>query len=184
MTISFVVAMTENYVIGNKGKMPWGEKPVDGKRFFKLTSGKPIIMGRKTFESIGRALPKRTNIILTRDKNYTASKCIVVHSMQEAITAALSSISYNRNREAEPEIMIIGGAEIYKLFLPIADRIYLTLIFEPFPGDTLFPLKTVANWIEWHTTNREYYEKGELREFKLMFDVLVKIPSRTLQDIR
>ncbi|MBI2047802.1 MAG: dihydrofolate reductase [Parcubacteria group bacterium] len=183
-TISLVVAMAENYVIGNGGKMPWGKKPVDGKRFYNLTVGKPVIMGRKTFESIGRELPKRTNIVLTRDKNFTASKCIIVHSVKEALAVAYSSFPFDKNLAKNSEIMVIGGAEIYKLFLPFANRIYLTLIFEAFAGDTFFPLRTVSEWIEWHSTNREYHEKGELCEYKMMFDLLVKIPSRTLAEIK
>ncbi|MAG12405.1 hypothetical protein CL630_01170 [bacterium] len=174
MIISLIVAMGSNFVIGDNGKMPWGA-PVDGKRFYNLTIGKPIIMGRKTFESVGKALPGRTNIILTRDRKYTAAECKVVHSIKGALVTARSTIEAREQTEQESEVMIIGGAEIYKLFLPQARRIYLTLIFESFKGDTFFPIKATKDWEGWQSTDREYQEPDDTYPHKLMFDALEKV---------
>jgi len=114
MIISLIAAMDKNKVIGNKGKLPWN-LPADMRYFRDKTKGKPVIMGRKTHESIGRPLPDRTNIIVTRDRNYKAKGCVVVHSADEALKAA-------GNIE---EVMVIGGSQIYKEFLPKANRMYL-----------------------------------------------------------
>ncbi len=100
--------------------------------------GKPILMGRKTWESIGRPLPGRTNIVVTRDENYDAPGCVVVHSIEAAMQAA----------EKQEEVMVIGGAEFYRQVLPRADRIYLTRINEDFEGDTLFPELDSSEWQE------------------------------------
>ena len=175
MTISLIVAMDKKGVIGNQGKLPWGRIPEDMRWFQRHTLERPVVMGRKTFESIGKALPKRTNIILTRNKKYTAAKCIVVHSVEEALNAARSALPAGKKVEREQEILIIGGAEIYELFLPRAERIYLTIVFGTFAGDMFFPLKTVADWIEWRGTNKEYQEPNSACPHKLMFDTLVKI---------
>ena len=115
-TISLIAALGKNGVIGNENKLIWNI-PSDMKRFREITSGKSVVMGRKTYESIGRPLPKRKNIILTRDKNYKAEGCIVVHSLENALKEA-----------GDGEIMVIGGAQIYSEFLPIAHRLYLTII--------------------------------------------------------
>lgn len=175
MVISLIVAMDERGIIGNQGKLPWGRIPEDMRWFQRHTLGRPVIMGRKTFESIGKALIKRMNIILTRDREYTATKCIVVHSVEESLAAARSAIETGEKTEKNPEVIIAGGAEIYKLFLPHAERIYLTIIFGSFAGDIFFPLKTATDWIEWHSTNREYAEPDDTCRFKLTFDTLVKI---------
>lgn len=131
MKISLVVAMSENRVIGVDNHLPW-HIPEDLKRFKKITSGHPIIMGRKTYESIGRPLPNRTNIIISRNKDFRAEGTITCHSLEEAIKWA-SQASGN------DEIFIIGGGEIFKQALPIADRIYLTTVHWPYEGDAFFP---------------------------------------------
>ena len=136
MIISLIAAMGKNRVIGHDNSIPW-KLPADMKRFKDLTTGKPVIMGRKTFESIGRPLPNRTNIIITSDKNYKADGCIVVHSVDEALKVAKGD-----------EIMIIGGAQIYKQFLPIANRMYLTFIDKNFEGDAYFPEYDKHEWKE------------------------------------
>ena len=128
MIISLVAAMGKNRVIGKDNSLPW-KLPEDMKRFKELTSGKTVVMGRTTFESIGKPLPNRINIIITRDKNYKAEGCIVVNSVDEALKYA---------KDAD-EVMIIGGAQIYQQFLPIANKMYLTLIDEDFEGDAYFP---------------------------------------------
>jgi dihydrofolate reductase len=136
MRIALIVAVSENGVIGNNNKLPW-HLPEELKYFRKITSGKPIIMGRKTFESMGnRPLPHRRNIILTRSQ-FAAPDCVVVGSIEEALAAAAGNID---------EVMVIGGAQIYQSFLPIARRIYLTTIHQQCTGDTYFP---TVDWREW-----------------------------------
>ncbi len=129
--LSLIVAMSENRVIGVNNHLPWNI-PEDLKRFKAITLGHPIVMGRKTFESIGRPLPKRTNIVVTRDKSYRVEGGAAVHSFEEALDWA-------RKAEGAEEIFVIGGSEIFKLALPMAWRIYLTEVEWPFEGDTFFP---------------------------------------------
>jgi dihydrofolate reductase len=137
MKISIVVAMAANRVIGKDNQLPW-HLPADLKYFKKTTMGKPILMGRKTYESIGRPLPGRTNIVITRDKNYDAPGCVVVHSINGAMQAAAQ----------QDEVMVIGGAELYRQILPRTDSIYLTRINEDFEGDTLFLELDSSEWQE------------------------------------
>lgn len=129
--LSLIVAMSENRVIGVNNHLPWNI-PEDLKRFKAITNGHPIVMGRKTFESIGRLLPNRTNIIVTRDRDYRVEGAGVCHSFEEALEWA------KRSPGAE-EIFVIGGSEIFKLALPKVSRIYLTEVKWPFEGDTFFP---------------------------------------------
>lgn len=149
MIISIIAALGKNRVIGSDNYIPW-KLPADMKRFKELTTGKPVIMGRKTFESIGRPLPNRTNIIITTDKNYKENGCIVVHSVDDALKAAKGS-----------EIMIIGGAQTYKQFLPKANRMYLTFIDKEFEGDAYFPEYNKHEWKE--TSREEHADEGGLR---------------------
>jgi dihydrofolate reductase len=128
--ISMVVAVSENLVIGKDGWMPWNI-PSDLKHFKKITAGHPIIMGRKTFESIGKPLPKRTNIVVTRDLNYSFEGVKVVSSLKNAILEA--------GKIDQEEIFVIGGGQIYKQALELADKLYLTLVQGEFEGDTFFP---------------------------------------------
>ena len=158
MIISFVVAMGKNKVIGKNNSLPW-TMPADMKHFKDLTSGKPVIMGRKTFESIGKPLPKRINIIITRDKDYDAQNCTVVHSIDEALEAAKNAT----------EVMVIGGAQIYKEFLPKANRMYLTIIDADFQGDTYFPKYDVT---EWEETAYEEHEKDTENPYDYTFITL------------
>lgn len=140
--ISLIVAMAENRVIGRDNDLPW-RLPDDMRHFVALTRGKPIVMGRKNFESIGRALPNRQNIVMTRDTAWQAEGCTVVHDAKAALAAAGDV----------PEIAIIGGAEIYKAFLPIADRIELTRVRATIEGDTLFPAFEGPDWSLKQTTH-------------------------------
>ena len=117
-------------VLGKDNDLVW-RIPADLKRFKELTTGHPIIMGRKTYESIGRPLPDRTNIIITRDTAYAAEGCVVVHSLDEALSYGL--------RTDDSELFIIGGGQIYEQALPHTDRLYLTLIDDDTPGDVHFP---------------------------------------------
>ncbi len=138
MKVSIIVAMGEGRVIGNAdNKMPW-HLPADLKHFRKLTMGKPIVMGRKTHESIGRPLPGRHNIIITRDQNYVAAGCTVVNSLEDSLAAA---------GDAE-ELMITGGANIYAQFLPLTHCLYLTFVEGEFSGDVLFPPWQNGGWLE------------------------------------
>lgn len=128
MMISLIVAHDKNQVIGYENKMPW-HLPGDLQYFKDMTMGKPIIMGRKTFESIGRPLPGRRNIVITRNEAYSASGIETVPSLDAAL-ALVNEV---------PEIMVIGGAQIFELALPLADKLYITLINNEFKGDTYFP---------------------------------------------
>lgn len=150
--LSIIAAVSKNWVIGKDGKLPW-RLPEDLKRFKELTTGHPIIMGRKTYESIGRPLPYRRNIVITRDMNYEAPECLVVHSVEEALDAA----------NPVNEVFCIGGEEIYKEFLPLADKIYLTKINKDFDGDAFFP---VVDWSEWEEVERKIGIDCEFLTFK------------------
>ena len=127
--ISLLVAYDLNRVIGIDNKMPW-HIPEELKYFKKVTMGKAIVMGRKTYESIGRPLPGRLNIIITRNEGYSADGAEVVHDLHEAI---------ERGKEYSDEVVIIGGSEIFNLSMPIADRLYITIIRKQYEGDTFFP---------------------------------------------
>lgn len=133
--ISIIVATSMNDVIGIRGDLPW-KLSDDLKRFKQLTMGKPIVMGRLTWESIGRPLPGRQNIVLTRQADFAADGCDVVASPAEALAAVA---------EAE-EIMIIGGGQIYALFLPKASRLYVTRVQASIDGDAFFPGIDEATW--------------------------------------
>ncbi|ETT80914.1 dihydrofolate reductase [Viridibacillus sp. FSL R5-0477] len=127
--ITLIVAHDENNVIGLNNAMPW-HLPGDLAYFKRTTMGKPMIMGRKTFESIGKPLPGRTNIVITRDEKYVREGIVIVHSLEEALAQA--------KKESE-EIMIIGGEQIFRITLPMADRLYVTKIEKQYEGDTFFP---------------------------------------------
>lgn len=131
MKVSLIAALSENRVIGINNKLPWHISE-DLKRFKTLTNGHPVIMGRKTYESIGRPLPNRTNIIITRDTDFAADGCTVVHSLDEAIEKAKTSQGSN-------EVFVIGGGQIFTQVLGRADRLYLTLVHTTLDGDAYFP---------------------------------------------
>jgi len=134
MRISLIAAMDCNYLIGANGKLPWGKLPADMSYFKRKTMGKPVIMGRKTFESIGEPLSGRKNIVLTQDHSFHPSGVHITHSRHDALEKA-----YNTRDTDTDEIMIIGGASVYRLFILCADRLYLTFIRWEFSGDTFFP---------------------------------------------
>jgi dihydrofolate reductase len=135
VTTSLIAAIAHNGVIGNKGALPW-KLPDDMARFRQLTMGHAVIMGRSTFESLGKPLRGRRNIVLSRNAGLRLEGCIVVHTPRGAREAAAE----------DSEAFVIGGAAVYALFLPEADRLYLTWIDAEIPGDTLFP---TVNWSEW-----------------------------------
>lgn len=148
MKITIVVAIAENGMIGCANKLLWHIRE-DLKHFKRITTGGCVVMGRKTFESIGKALPNRRNVIISRNIEFKAEGCDIYSSLEEAFMS-LSSLS---------EIFIIGGGEIYRQVLPIADKIELTVIEKVFDGDTCFP---EIEYSEWDITNIERYDEGEL----------------------
>ncbi len=140
--LSIIAAMSDNRVIGCDNALPW-RMPADLARFKRLTLGKPIIMGRKTWESLPGLLPHRTHVVLTHDRDYHVEGGLVVHSLSDAI-ALVGDVA---------EIMVIGGANLYAQALPLASRMYLTLVDGYFEGDTPFSLPTRS--AEWEETSRE-----------------------------
>jgi dihydrofolate reductase len=127
-----IACIGKNRELGKDGDMPWGRSlPADLKHFKKITKGYTVVMGRKTFESIGKPLPERVNVILTKDKNFKAEGCNVYHTVGEILE--------NEFVEEGNDIYIIGGAEIYKLFMPIANVLYITEVNQTFDADTFFP---------------------------------------------
>jgi dihydrofolate reductase len=153
--ISLLVAMDNNRTIGKNNDLPW-YLPADLKYFKKVTMGHPIVMGRKTYESIGRPLPGRENIIITRDKSYDIESAQVVHSIQEAIDVT----------KDEDEVFVIGGAEIFKQYMPDSDRLYITQIEHDFDGDTFFP---EINYAEWKIISKEKGIKDEKNPYDYYF---------------
>ena len=137
MKVSCIVATAKNNVIGKDNQIPW-YLPADLKYFKKITTGHHIIMGRNCFESIGRALPKRTNVIVTRDMFYAVSNCLVTHSVGEALAIA--------EQNGEDEAFIIGGGQIYQQTTMLWDKLYLTEVNLEVEGDVYFPELDMTNW--------------------------------------
>lgn len=131
--------MTDHRVIGYHNQLPW-QMPADLAHFKKITLHHPVVMGRKTYQSIGHALPQRTNIIITRDEKFKAEGCLVFHALPQAIQFL--------QQQAHQEIFIIGGAEIFAQALPLADRLYVTFIHADIVGDCYFPQWDKTNWRE------------------------------------
>lgn len=151
MKISMIVAHSQNRVIGNKGQTPWNI-PADLQYFKKVTMGKPVIMGRKTFESIGKPLPGRTNIVVTRDLDYLPDGVIVVHNLLDAFGEAEYAIASSGPKSAIAsvlnEVVVIGGGEIYEQALYKADRLYITKVHTLADGDARFPALDFDKWEE------------------------------------
>jgi dihydrofolate reductase len=150
--IKIIVATSKNKVIGNNNKLIW-KLSSDLKRFKELTTGHPVVMGRKTYESIGRPLPNRRNIIITRNLEYRVDDCEIVSSLDEALLLTKN------------DCFIIGGGEIYKQSLEVADKIYLTLVHEELEGDTTFP----ELGKEWATIDTKYFESDDKNEYNYSF---------------
>jgi dihydrofolate reductase len=160
--ITLIVAVADNGVIGRDNALPW-HLPDDLKRFKRLTMGKPIVMGRKTFESIGKPLPGRQNIVVTRDTNYRREGVTVVHGVDEAVQAAAGAT----------EIMVIGGADLFRLFLPRATRIHLTRVHAEVTGDVLWtPLDD-----RWGVVESEPHAADERHSCSMTFEVWEKRPN-------
>lgn len=162
MKVSFVVAMSRAGVIGREGGLPW-RLPRDLKHFRGLTWGKPIIMGRKTHESIGRPLPGRTNIVLTHRADYRAEGCRVVGSVDEALDQARAT--------GADDAMIVGGAAVYRAFLSRCDVIYLTLVEGDFEGDVVFPIDPLSS-PNWRIAHEERWPADEANPHDARYVVL------------
>ncbi len=164
MKLSLVVAMDENRVIGLNGGLPW-HLSSDLKYFRDITMGKPIIMGRKTHQSIGRPLPGRRNIVVSRNLNFEATGCDVVKSIEAALTLV----------EDAPEVMMIGGASLYGDILPFVDQLYLTEVHAEVEGDTLFPELDLTEWKE---ISRSAFSADEKNDQDYSFVVYKKRKKR------
>ncbi len=163
--LSLIVAAGERNEIGKDGRMPW-HLPADLKHFKEVTLGKPIIMGRRTHESIGKALPGRRNIVVTRNTDYRTEGCEVAHSLQEALVLAGNS----------GEVMVIGGAALYRDALPLAQRIYLTRVAGQFEADTYFPDLDAQDWLE---KQRVHWPADERNSCACDFIVLERVNQST-----
>ena len=150
MMIAAIAAMSENRVIGRDNQLPW-HLPADLQHFKQLTLGKTILMGRKTYQSIGKPLPNRRNIIITRDVNFSAAGCETANSIPAALALATD----------QEEIFIIGGAELYRAMLPVTQRIYLTLVHHVCTGDTFFPELPSTEWQERECIKHPADEKNQ-----------------------
>ena len=158
--ISIIVAVAQNGVIGDKNSLLWHIS--EDMRFFKrTTSGHPVIMGRKTYESLGRPLPNRTNVVISRTLGELEG-CTVVRSLEEALALF----------PTEEEVFVIGGAQIYALALDVADRFYLTRVGHDYEGDTSFP---TWNESEWRLISREAYEQGEKYPHPFAFEIYERV---------
>jgi dihydrofolate reductase len=147
--IAIIVAVAQNGVIGRDNQLPW-RLPADLKHFKATTLGKPIVMGRKTFASLGKPLPGRTNIVITRDQNFTAEGAVVAHNLNEALLHA-DQIAV---RDGVNEIMVIGGAEIYKQALPLTQILYYTDVLIEAKGDAHF---TAIDWAQWQIIEEQQF---------------------------
>jgi dihydrofolate reductase len=164
--LSLIVAAGENNEIGKNGRMPW-HLPADLRHFKTITLGKPVIMGRRTYESIGKPLPQRRNIVVTRDLAWRAEGCETAHSLPEALVMAAG----------EPELMLIGGGQLYREALPRAQRIYLTRVHATFDADTFFPVLDVTQWRE---VAREAHPVDESNTYACSFLLLERKAARNL----
>jgi dihydrofolate reductase len=159
--ITLVVATDLDGVIGHDNRMPW-HLPADLARFKSITMGKPMIMGRRTWESIGRPLPGRRSIVLTRARAFAAPGAEIAHTPEEALALAAPAI----------EVMIIGGAEVFRLFLPRADRIHWTQVMGRVPGNVRFPALDLT---QWRDVRREDLPADERNAFATQYRVLERI---------
>jgi dihydrofolate reductase len=154
-SLSLIVAMDDNRLIGNKNKLPW-HLPADLAFFKRTTMGKPIVMGRKTFESIGKPLPGRRNIVITRDDTFSAADCEVANSIEAAMSLT----------KDDDEVMLIGGASLYEQTIARATQLYITRIHQSFEGDTWFPEIDLS---EWKAVNREDFDADHSNQYAYSF---------------
>lgn len=161
--IAFVVAVGRNKVIGKDGGLPW-KLPDDMKHVREVTLGKPLIMGRRTYASIGRPLAGRTNIVLTRDADFHPEGVLVAHTPEEALRLAGDV----------PEVIIFGGAQVYKEFLPMVERLYMTSVDADVPGDTFFDMGKD----DWRVVTNERHEADERHKYGFNIYTLDRITHR------
>lgn len=163
MKLAIIVATDQQGLIGDNNDLPW-RLSADLQYFRRVTMAKPLIMGRNTHESIGRVLPGRKNIIVTKNKSFHADGCTVVNSIDDALLAC----------EDVDEVMVMGGASLYEQLLPIADKLYLTQVHASLTGDTWFPAWSKDEWSE---ISREDYQADEKNEYDYSFIVYEKIKN-------
>jgi len=169
-TLALIWAMARNRVIGHQNALPW-RLPADLRRFKEITTGHPIIMGRKTFDSLGKPLPGRTNIVLSHDMTYSAAGSLVAHSTEEAV-----SLASRHATVVDPMYFVIGGENLYRQMLPRAERLYVTLVEADVEGDAHFP---DFSWQDWQETGREEHAADEKNHFPYTFLTLQrKTPGR------
>jgi dihydrofolate reductase len=164
MQVSLIVAMADNGVIGRGGQMPW-RLSFDLRRFKRLTMGHHLIMGRKTYESIGRSLPGRTTIVLTRQENFAPEETLVAHDLNQAL----------RWSADDAAVFIVGGAEVYRQALELADRLYLTRVHANVEGDVFFPAFDESAW---NVIERSEHLADEKNDYDCSFFVLDRQPKR------
>lgn len=163
MSISIIVAMDEGGMIGFNNQLPW-HLPADLAYFKQCTVNKTIIMGRKTYESIGKPLPNRTNIVVTSKKDYKAPGCLVMHSVEQVL----------KEKVGEEEVVVIGGASVYEAFLPLATRLYITRVRHEVVGDTVFPNYDKTSW----RLMREVYREADVKNpYGMTFCVYERMKS-------
>ena len=163
--ITLIVAMGKNREIGKENQLLW-HLPKDLKHFKELTSGYPIIMGRKTYESIGKPLPNRTNIVISRKNDWFEEGILIVGSIKEAVKFA---------KKIDEEVFIIGGGNIYEQTIDLADKLEVTLVDAVLDADTFFPK---INEKVWQKTNEEYHQKDEKNEFDFCFQTFERIKEK------
>lgn len=161
MEISIILAVAQNGIIGKDNALVWRQKE-DLKYFKKLTSGNVVIMGRRTYESIGKPLPNRDNIVITKNKQFEAAGCMVVHSLEQAVAVA---------QQLQKEVFIIGGAEIYRQAIPFIQKVYLTRVLGQPEGDASFDLKILQDFT---CVSSTFMSHNEDNEYDVYFEELVK----------
>lgn len=164
MRLSLIVAISENNVIGHKGGLPW-HLSADLKRFKRLTMGHHLVMGRKTFDSIGRLLPGRTTVILTRNADYRVEGAVAAADLESALTQI-----------CDDEAFVIGGREIYRLALPRVERMYVTAVHATLKGDTFFP---EVRWTDWTVVEDERFAADEKNDYDYSFRVFERVREKT-----
>lgn len=162
MIISLIAAVAKNRIIGKRNSLPW-HLPADLAHFREITTGKPVVMGKNTYDSIGRPLPNRLNIVLSNDGNSKIEGCVVANSLEEALNYVLET----------EEVMIVGGAFVYKQFLPLAKRMYLTRVYHDFEGDVYFPEFDES---EWQEISRKDFKADLKNPYDYSFITLEKKP--------